>query len=62
MGSLVPGKGNPGDGRGYLVRDGDARPTVNVGYLPGKNRSKTPGFSRAQCRVVVKDGQQDGVD
>lgn len=42
MGSLVPGKGNPGDGRGYLVRDGDARPTVNVGYLPGKNRSKTP--------------------
>lgn len=37
-------------------------PTVNVGYLPGKNRSETPGFSRAQCKVMVKDGHEDGAD
>lgn len=61
---LFLGKEIQATGEYILVRDGDARPrgpTVNVGYLPGKNRSETPGFSRAQCKVTVKDGQKTGL-
>jgi len=47
MGPPIPGRGNPGDGCDYqlgIVMRGRGGPTVNGGYLLGKNRSDTPGF------------------